>query len=160
MPYNPYQTRSMYIYEAIVVVMITPGSRWLIKSPNLGNVSHKQGGIAETVKKCSGELGIKLAAIVVAVTLVVKQWGKACWNAVICQYLHSHWEPIRLRNPNASHKSCDKCSVFYVVRVTVEHVSNLCRCSVTWVHILTLWVEYFANATLQMHSERDEWRLR
>ena len=25
-------------------------SQWLIESPNLGNVSHKQGGIAETVK--------------------------------------------------------------------------------------------------------------
>ena len=66
-------------------------SRWLIKSPNLGNVSHKQGGIAETVKKCNGELGIKLAAIVVAVTMVVKQRGKAHWNAVMCQYLHLHW---------------------------------------------------------------------
>ena len=53
-----------------------------------------------------------------------------------------------------------ECSVFSVIRVTVEHVSNLCRWSVTRVHILTLWVEYFANATMQMHSERDTWRLR
>ena len=80
--------------------------RWLNKSPNLGNVSHKQGGIAETVKKCNGELGIKLADIAVAVTLVVKQWEKAHWNAVMCLYLHSHWEPIRLRNPNALCKCC------------------------------------------------------
>ena len=87
-------------------------SRWLNKSPNLGNVSHEQGGIAETVKKCNGELGINLAAIVVAVTLVVKQWGKAHWNAVMCQYLHSHGEPIRLRNPNASCKSCGMLCIF------------------------------------------------
>ena len=87
-------------------------SRWLNKSPNLGNVSHKQGGIAETVKKCNGELGIKLAAIAVAVTLVVKQWGKAHWNAVMCLYLHSHWEPIRLRNPNALCKSCWMLCIF------------------------------------------------
>ena len=81
-------------------------SRCLIKSSNLGNVLHKQGGIAETVKKCNGELGIKLAAILVAVILVLNQWGKAHWNANMCQYLHSHWEPIRLRNPNALYKSC------------------------------------------------------
>ena len=56
--------------------MKTPGSRWLIKSPNLGNVSHKQGGVAETVKKCNSELGIKLATIAVALTFVVNQWGK------------------------------------------------------------------------------------
>ena len=86
--------------------------RWLNKSPNLGNVSHKRGGIAETVKKCNGELGIKLAAIAVAVTLVVKQWGKAHWNAVMCLYLHSHWEPIRLRNPNALCKSCWMLCIF------------------------------------------------
>ena len=53
-----------------------------------------------------------------------------------------------------------ECSAFSVVRVTVEHVSNLCRRSVTRVHILTLWVEYFANATVQMHCGRDTWRLR
>ena len=87
-------------------------TRWLIESPNLGNVSHKQGGIAETVKKCNGELGIKLAAVVVAVTLVVKQWGKAHWNAGVCQYLHSHWEPIRIRNPNALCKSCWMLCIF------------------------------------------------
>ena len=52
-------------------------TRWLIKSPNLGNVSHKQGGIAETVRKCNGELRINLAAIVVTVTLVAKQWEQA-----------------------------------------------------------------------------------
>ena len=128
-----------------------PNSRWLIKSPNLGNVSHKQGGIAETVKKCNGELRIKLSAILVAVTLVVKPWGKARWNAGMCQYLHSHRGPYV--NPV-------ECSVFSVVGVTVEHVSNLCRRSVTRVHILTLWVEYLANSTVQMYSERDTWRLR
>ena len=53
-----------------------------------------------------------------------------------------------------------ECSVFSVVPDTVEHVSNLCHWFVTRVHILTLWVEYFANATVQMHSERDTWRLR
>ena len=52
-----------------------------------------------------------------------------------------------------------ECSVFSVVQVTVEHVSDLCRWSVTRVHILTHCVEYFANATAQMHSERDAWRL-
>ena len=87
-------------------------SRWLNKSPNLGNVSPKQGGIAETVKKCNGELGIKLTAIALAVTLVVKQWGKAHWNTVMCLYLHSHWEPIRLRNPNALCKSCWMLGIF------------------------------------------------
>ena len=64
------------------------------------------------MKKCNGELGIKLAAIAVAVTLVVKQWGKAHWNAVMCLYLHSHWEPIRLRNPNALWKSCWMLCIF------------------------------------------------
>ena len=53
-----------------------------------------------------------------------------------------------------------ECSVFSVVRVTMEHVSNLCHWSVTRVLILTLWVEYFANTTVKMHSERDTWRLR
>ena len=53
-----------------------------------------------------------MTAIVVAVTLVVKQWGKAHWNAVMCQYLHSHWEPIRLRNPNAC-KSCWILCIFW-----------------------------------------------
>ena len=91
---------------------VTDISRWLNKSPNLGNVSHKQGGIAETVKKCNGELGMKLAAIAVAVTLVVKHWGKAHWNAVMCLYLHSHWEPIRFRNPNAWCKSCWMLCIF------------------------------------------------
>ena len=117
-----------YITSVRYWAMVRPGgfsppgahrtsSRWLNKSPNLGNVSHKQWGIAETVKKCNGELGIKLAAIAVAVTLVVKQWGKAHWNADMCLYLHSHWEPIRLRNPNALCKSrwmlCIFCSSSY-----------------------------------------------
>ena len=85
---------------------VFPCPRWLNKSPNLGNMPHKQGGIAETVRKCNGELGIKLATIVVAVTLVAKQWGKAHWNAGMCQYQHSHWALIRLRGPNALCKSC------------------------------------------------------
>ena len=92
--------------DLLYVLSLGTVTRWLNKSPNLGNVSHKQGGIAETVKKCNGELGIKLADIAVAVTLVVKQWEKAHWNAVMCLYLHSHWEPIRLRNPNALCKCC------------------------------------------------------
>ena len=89
-----------------------PFTRWLIKSPNLGNVSHKQGGIAATVKNYNDELGIKLAAIVVAMTLVETQWVKEHWNAVICQYWHSHWESIRLRNPNALCKSCWMLCIF------------------------------------------------
>ena len=93
-----------WLRSAVTAVLYLTVTRWLIKSPNLGNVSHKQ-GIAETVKKCNLELGIKLSAIVVAVTLVAKQWEKAHWNARVCQYQHSHWEPIRLWNPNASCKS-------------------------------------------------------
>ena len=87
----------------------------------------------------------------------IRMW-KSTLKPVMCEYLHSHWEPIKFRNPNASYKPC--WMLFSVVRVTVEHVSNLCRWSVTKVHILTLWVEYFANAKVHMHSERDTWRLR
>ena len=87
-------------------VIIGVNTRWPNKSPNLGNVPHKQGGIAETVRKCNGEQGIKLATIVVAVTLVAKQWGKAHWNSGMCQYQHWHWALIRLRRLNALCKSC------------------------------------------------------
>ena len=121
-------------------------------------IADKQGGIAETMKKCNGELGIKLAAIV-AVTLVAKQWEKAHWNAGMCQYQHSHWEPIKLRNPNALCKSCWMLCIS-VVGVTVEHVSNLVRWSITRVHILTLWLEYFTNAMVPRHFERDTWKMR
>ena len=38
--------------------------------------------------------------------------GKAHWNAVMCQYLHSHWESMWLRNPNASCKSCWMLCIF------------------------------------------------
>ena len=50
-------------------------------------------------------------------------------------------------------------SVSSVVGVTVKHVSNLCRRSVARVHILTLLLEYFANAIVPMHFERDTWKL-
>ena len=52
-----------------------------------------------------------------------------------------------------------ECSEFSVGGVTVEHVSNLCRRSVTRVHILTLWLDYFADATVTMDFERDTWKL-
>ena len=38
-------------------------------------------------EKINGELGKKLAAIVVAVTLVVKAWEKAHWNQ-LCAYIY------------------------------------------------------------------------
>ena len=53
-----------------------------------------------------------------------------------------------------------ECSVFSVVGITVEHVSNVCRWSVTRVHILTFLLEYFANAIVPMHFERDTRKLR
>ena len=63
-------------------------------------------------KHCNGELGTKLAAIVVAVTLMAKQWNASMW-----QYKHLHWQPIRLRNHNALCKSywmlCIFCSWGY-----------------------------------------------
>ena len=75
-------------------------------------MSHKQGGIAETVRKCNGELLIKLATIVVALALVAKQWEKAHWYAGMCRYQHSHWALIRLRKPNALFKSCWMLCIF------------------------------------------------
>ena len=41
-----------------------------------------------------------------------KTMGKTHWNAVMGLYLHSHWEPIRLRNPNALCKSCWMLCIF------------------------------------------------
>ena len=58
------------------------------------------------------------------------------------------------------HVNTVEYSVFSVVGVTAEHVSNLCRRSVTRVRIFTLWLEYFANAIVPMHFEWDNWKLR
>ena len=44
---------------------------------------------------------------------MAKQWGKAHWNAGMCQYQHSHWALIRLRRPNALCKSCWMLCIFY-----------------------------------------------
>ena len=130
-------------------------TRWLNKSPNLGNVPHKQGGIAETMRKCNGELGIKLATIVVAVTLVAKESGKAHWNAGMCQYQHSHWALIRLRRPNALCKSCWMLCIFCSWSYR-EACFHLCRRYVARVHILTLLLWYFANARVPMHFFKNE----
>ena len=50
-----------------------------------------------------------------------------------------------------------ECIAFSVGGITVEHVFNLCHRSFTRAHILTLWLEYFANATVPMHFGRDNW---
>ena len=49
----------------------------------MGNVSHKQEGIAKKKEiKCNGELMITLAAIVFALIMVAKQWEQdRRWNA-------------------------------------------------------------------------------
>ena len=135
-------------------------SRWLIKSPNLGNVSHKQRVIAETVRKCNGELRIKLTDIVVAVTLVAKQWEKYT-ETQVCANINIRIESQLDFEILMHYVDTIECfSVFSVVGVAAEHVSNSCCRSVTGVHILTLSLEYFANAIVPMRFLRDTWKLR
>ena len=129
-----------------------PCSRLLNKSPNFGNVPHKRGGIAETVRKYNGELGIKLATIVVAVTLVAKQWGKAQRNAGMCQYQHSHWVLIRLRRPNALIKSCWMLCIFYS-----WSYREACLQFVPWIRRQSPYFDTFTGIFCKCYSANAFW---
>ena len=120
----------------------------VIKAPNLGNMSHKS---PKQWEKWNGELGTNLAAMLSPWLWWQNNGKKAHWNASMCQNQHSHWDTIKPRNPNALWKACWMLCIF----CSWSYRGACFQFGHQSAYFDTL--EYFTNAIVPMHFERDTW---